>query len=433
MTWRRIGSFGSSGSMRLMKYGVMSTRNLSGADRPSRSSGVSLRICSISSRSLTRWLQLPAPVVPLLVGDVLQDRGAAADGGLAVRAERQGRVGEVDERGLGQRRAAASWWATAVLISWASNAGEPPGVGRDRRSRRIKSMQSASRRMIARGRPGGSSRRTYRGAGYGDAGGRGHVIPALSRSRDDQRERRVLLVRQVLLFATRNSVSVPRSWRTTSRRGAGGSWRSPPRRRLATRMRIAEPTSGSRRGGVAPRPSRPRPVPSSRPAAPGRHRPDPARRWRSTAAAACPASSRGSSGRSRRATTRPAADAPRRRARTCRPARRHRSRARTSRSPAWPAAGNVATAVPRPGCIVRSSWYMTQSRSPMPARERARASSETRMSVPGRVRVRAAEIDRRDAGLHRDLDAALPGDEPAAGIDPVAERRLPFAPSAWTP
>ena len=34
MTWRRIGSFGSSGSIRLMKYGVMSTRNLSGAERP---------------------------------------------------------------------------------------------------------------------------------------------------------------------------------------------------------------------------------------------------------------------------------------------------------------------------------------------------------------------------------------------------------------
>ena len=40
MTWRRIGSSGSSGSIRLMKYGVMSTRNLSGAERPARSSSV---------------------------------------------------------------------------------------------------------------------------------------------------------------------------------------------------------------------------------------------------------------------------------------------------------------------------------------------------------------------------------------------------------
>ena len=34
----------------------MSTRNLSGAERPARSSSVSSRICSISSRSLTRLL-----------------------------------------------------------------------------------------------------------------------------------------------------------------------------------------------------------------------------------------------------------------------------------------------------------------------------------------------------------------------------------------
>ena len=37
-----------------MKYGVMSTRNLSGAESPSRSSSVRLRICSISASSLTR-------------------------------------------------------------------------------------------------------------------------------------------------------------------------------------------------------------------------------------------------------------------------------------------------------------------------------------------------------------------------------------------
>ena len=34
----------------------MSTRNLSGAERPARSSSVSSRICSISARSLTRLL-----------------------------------------------------------------------------------------------------------------------------------------------------------------------------------------------------------------------------------------------------------------------------------------------------------------------------------------------------------------------------------------
>ncbi len=45
--------------------------------------------------------QLPAPVVPLLVGDVLVDRCAAADGRLAVGTERACRVGQVDEWRLG--------------------------------------------------------------------------------------------------------------------------------------------------------------------------------------------------------------------------------------------------------------------------------------------------------------------------------------------
>ena len=36
-----------------------------------------------------------------------------------------------------------------------------------------------------------------------------------------------------------------------------------------------------------------------------------------------------------------------------------------------------------PGRIVRSSWYITQSRAPMPAASGLAGSSETRMSVPG--------------------------------------------------
>jgi len=72
MTWRRIASFGSSGSMSEMKYGVMSTRNLSLAERPSRSSSVRLRICLDLLEIVDPVAQLPAPVVPLLVRDVLQ-------------------------------------------------------------------------------------------------------------------------------------------------------------------------------------------------------------------------------------------------------------------------------------------------------------------------------------------------------------------------
>ena len=47
--------------------------------------------------------ELPAPVIPLLVGDVRPERGTAADRGPAVGAERTGRVAPVDERRLGRR------------------------------------------------------------------------------------------------------------------------------------------------------------------------------------------------------------------------------------------------------------------------------------------------------------------------------------------
>ncbi len=47
--------------------------------------------------------QLPAPVVPLLVGDVRPERGAPADGRPAIGPEHACRVGEVDERRLGGR------------------------------------------------------------------------------------------------------------------------------------------------------------------------------------------------------------------------------------------------------------------------------------------------------------------------------------------
>ena len=45
--------------------------------------------------------ELPAPVVPLLVRDVLPDRGAAADRRAAVRPEGLGGIASIDERRLG--------------------------------------------------------------------------------------------------------------------------------------------------------------------------------------------------------------------------------------------------------------------------------------------------------------------------------------------
>ena len=94
--------------MRLMKYGVMSTRNLSSADSPSRSSSVSSRISRDLLEVVDTVRQLPAPVVPLLVGYVLPLRGAAAHGGQAVGAQATRGIAVVDERGrLGGRQCAA--------------------------------------------------------------------------------------------------------------------------------------------------------------------------------------------------------------------------------------------------------------------------------------------------------------------------------------
>ena len=69
--------------------------------------------------------ELPAPVVPLGVGDVLPARGAATDRRPPVRTERARRVREVDERRLGDR-------AGGVLVRDGGpdllgvHAGEPP-------------------------------------------------------------------------------------------------------------------------------------------------------------------------------------------------------------------------------------------------------------------------------------------------------------------
>ena len=70
--------------------------------------------------------ELPAPVVPLRVRDVLPERSAAADRRPAVGPERTRRVGQVDERRFGQR-------ASSILVRDSGldllgvHAGEPPG------------------------------------------------------------------------------------------------------------------------------------------------------------------------------------------------------------------------------------------------------------------------------------------------------------------
>ena len=78
--------------------------------------------------------ELPAPVVPLLVGNVLPDRSAAADGRGAVRAKRASGVGEVDEWSLG-RGPGGRLVGDGGLDLLCVHAGEPPisSVGPDQR------------------------------------------------------------------------------------------------------------------------------------------------------------------------------------------------------------------------------------------------------------------------------------------------------------
>ena len=121
----------------------MSTRNLSGADRPSRSSSVRLRIRSISARSLTRWLSCQRQSFHCSSGTSAQQRGAAADGGPAVGAERARRIAPVDERRLGQPREPHPGARRRTLISWASTRAVGRPADRGKGVRRIKSMQSA--------------------------------------------------------------------------------------------------------------------------------------------------------------------------------------------------------------------------------------------------------------------------------------------------
>ena len=71
--------------------------------------------------------ELPAPVVPLRVRDVLPERGAAADGGRAVRPEGPRRIGQVDERRLGGGPGGVLVRDRGLDLLGV-HAGEPPGA-----------------------------------------------------------------------------------------------------------------------------------------------------------------------------------------------------------------------------------------------------------------------------------------------------------------
>src|SRR4249919_3820200 len=102
----------------------MSTRNFSGADRPSRSSSVSSRTCSISSRSLTRWLSCQRQSFHCSSGISAQSGARRLTAGRPSAPSTRAGSAKLTN-GVSAARA-ASWWATADLISWASNAGWPP-------------------------------------------------------------------------------------------------------------------------------------------------------------------------------------------------------------------------------------------------------------------------------------------------------------------
>ena len=157
----------------------MSTRNLSGADRPSRSSSVRFRTCSISSRSLTRWLSCQRQSFHFSSGTSSQ---------IGARRLTAGRPSGPSAR-AGSRRLTNGASAAARcgglmgdrgLDLVGVHGGRPPGRRAARSpigsAERIKSMQSASRRMIARGGIGGPETRS-RNAGR-PAGGESGALSA---------------------------------------------------------------------------------------------------------------------------------------------------------------------------------------------------------------------------------------------------------------
>ena len=154
MTCRRIGSFGSFGSIRLMKYGVMSTRNFSGADSPSRSSSVSSRTCSISSRSLTRWLSCQRQSFHCSSGMSAQIGARRLTAGRPSGPRTWAGSARLTN-GASAAARAASWWATAVLISWASTRAGLRRLGRASRHamhRKYASCKSADDSAMVRRR-----------------------------------------------------------------------------------------------------------------------------------------------------------------------------------------------------------------------------------------------------------------------------------------
>ena len=161
----------------------MSTRNLSGAERPARSSSVRSRICSISARSLTRWLSCQRQSFHCSSGTSSQIGARRLTAGAPVGAERLGRVGEVDERRLrGSSRGFLVRDRALDLLgvhAWLASGRRRPVTGADVRHRRIKSMQSACRRMIARW----SGRRSSIGPRTDDD-------PGADRGREERGERR---------------------------------------------------------------------------------------------------------------------------------------------------------------------------------------------------------------------------------------------------
>ena len=203
MTWRRIGSFGSSGSIRLAKYGVMSTRNLSSAVRPACSSSVRFRTAATSSSVLIRLLSCQRQSFHFSSGTSSQSGArrlrAGMPSGPSASAGSRGLTHARVERGHAVGRGGRAGGGVDLLGGVNSRLTRTPLAG----AQCIKSMHSASPRIIARGSRGfqpnvggrlpGPRPRALRQARRPD------VDPAFdSSSRISEPEERVLLVRQVL-------------------------------------------------------------------------------------------------------------------------------------------------------------------------------------------------------------------------------------------
>ena len=82
--------------------------------------------------------------------------------------------------------------------------------------------------------------------------------------------------------------------------------------------------------------------------------------------------------------------------------------------------------------MTRSSWYMTQSRPPIPSASGLEASTDTRMSVPGALVLEPPSLTEDTPALTATCAPPCQATTRPPALTQSWSARLPLAPRAWT-